>query len=163
MKKYVAALYMRLSKDDGKIESSSISNQRKILKRYAEENCFDIYKEYIDDGYSGTSFDRPAWNKMIKDIENGSINTVMVKDLSRIGRDYIISGQYTEIYFPSKGVRLIAVNDGYDSFGGFSDFARRFNSRRTCAAENELALSCSKISPSLMRIFINPFNFSPSG
>ena len=121
MKKYVAALYMRLSKDDGKIESSSISNQRKILKRYAEENCFDIYKEYIDDGYSGTSFDRPAWNKMITDIENGSINTVMVKDLSRIGRDYIISGQYTEIYFPSKGVRLIAVNDGYDSFGGFSD------------------------------------------
>ena len=72
------------------------------MKRYAEENCFDIYKEYIDDGYSGTSFDRPAWNKMITDIENGSINTVMVKDLSRIGRDYIISGQYTEIYFPSE-------------------------------------------------------------
>ena len=75
MKKYVAALYMRLSKDDGKIESSSISNQRKILKRYAEENCFDIYKEYIDDGYSGTSFDRPAWKKKITTVKERRANS----------------------------------------------------------------------------------------
>lgn len=121
MKKYVAALYMRLSKEDGSFESSSISNQRKILRRYEEKNDFEIYGEYIDDGYSGTNFDRPAWNRMIEEIEAGKINTVIVKDLSRIGRDYIVSGQYTEVYFPSKGVRLIAVNDGYDSFDGFSD------------------------------------------
>lgn len=117
-----AALYMRLSKEDGKTESRSISSQREILRNFAKENGFFIFDEYIDDGFSGTNFDRPAFNRMISDIESGKIGIVITKDLSRLGRDYISAGQFTEIYFPSKGVRYIAVNDDYDSESGFSDF-----------------------------------------
>jgi len=110
-----AALYMRLSKEDGAKESQSISTQRRMLKRYASENGFHVIKEYIDDGYSGTNFDRPAFLSMINDIESKVINTVIVKDLSRLGRDYIKSGYYTDVYFPHKRVRLISINDGFDS------------------------------------------------
>ncbi len=118
-----AALYMRLSKEDGKSESRSISSQREILKNYAAEKGFLIFDEYIDDGFSGTNFERPAFKRMLSDIENGKIGIIITKDLSRLGRDYISAGQFTEIYFPSKGVRYIAVNDGYDSENGFSDLA----------------------------------------
>lgn len=118
-----AALYMRLSKDDGKSESRSISSQREILRNFAAERGFPIFDEYIDDGFSGTNFDRPAFNRMLSDIENGKIGIVITKDLSRLGRDYISAGQFTENYFPSKGIRYIAVNDGYDSENGFSDLA----------------------------------------
>ena len=121
---YRAALYMRLSKDDdGPGESSSISTQRKMLCSYAMENGFDIYREYVDDGYSGTNFDRPAWKQLLKDIEAKQVNLVITKDLSRLGRDYIMTGQLTEIYFPSRGIRYIAVNDGYDSDSPWSDIA----------------------------------------
>ena len=121
-RKYEAALYMRLSKDDeGAGESISIKSQRKMLRMYAQENGFSIYKEYVDDGVSGTTFDRPAFKEMIQDIEDRKVNMVITKDLSRLGRDYILSGQYTEIYFPSKGVRYIAVNDGYDSESPYTD------------------------------------------
>lgn len=123
MKKYTAGLYMRLSKDDGNNESSSIGNQRKILRAFSKEKCFEIYDEYIDDGYSGTNFERPEFKRMIEDIENKKINLVITKDLSRLGRDYITTGQYTEIYFPGKGVRYIAINDGYDSEGPYGDIA----------------------------------------
>lgn len=123
MADYSAALYMRLSKEDGQSQSESIISQRKILRAYAEEQGFSIFNEYADDGYSGTSFDRPAFKRMISDIEKGRINLVITKDLSRLGRDYILSGQYTEIYFPQKGVRYIAVNDGYDSEGSYTDIA----------------------------------------
>ena len=119
-----AALYMRLSKDDdGAGESSSISTQRKMLRSYAMENGFDIYREYVDDGYSGTNFDRPAWKKLLQDIEEKQVNLVITKDLSRLGRDYIMTGQLTEIYFPSRGIRYIAINDGYDSDSPWSDIA----------------------------------------
>lgn len=113
--RYIAALYMRLSREDGENESASITTQRKMLTAFAKENNFIIYDEYIDDGYTGTNFDRPSFNRMISDIENHKINTVITKDLSRLGRDYITAGQYTEVYFPQKQVRYIAINDGYDS------------------------------------------------
>ncbi len=117
-------IYMRLSReDDGISESSSISTQRKLLLDYALQNNYNIVDEYVDDGYSGTNFNRPSFQRMINDIENKKINYVIVKDLSRLGRDYILTGQYTEIYFPSKNVRFIAINDGYDSINQYSDIA----------------------------------------
>ena len=116
------AIYLRLSKDDEtRRESSSISSQRRLLHRYAQAHGFPIVREYSDDGWSGTTFNRPAFQEMIHDIEQGEINLVMTKDLSRLGRDYIVSGQYTELFFPSKNVRFIAVNDGYDSAVSDSD------------------------------------------
>ena len=121
---YRAALYMRLSKDDdGAAESASITTQRKMLRSYAAEHGYAVQDEYIDDGYSGVSFERPGFRRMIADIEAKRVNLVIVKDLSRLGRDYITAGQYTEIYFPSKGVRCIAINDGYDSQGPYTDIA----------------------------------------
>ena len=121
---YRAALYMRLSKDDdGAAESASITTQRQMLRSYAAEHGYAVQDEYSDDGYSGVSFERPEFRRMIADIEAKRVNLVIVKDLSRLGRDYITAGQYTEIYFPSKGVRCIAVNDGYDSEGPYTDIA----------------------------------------
>ncbi len=118
---YSAAPYMRLSKEDGKKDFGSIGSQQKLLRNFCNENGFSIFREYIDEGFSGTNFERPAFKKMLYDIENGKINLVITKDLSRLGRDYIASGQFTEIYFPSKGVRYIAVTDGYDSENSLSD------------------------------------------
>ena len=121
---YKAALYMRLSRDDdGAAESASITTQRKMLRSYAAENGYLVYDEYVDDGWSGTNFDRPDFKRMIADIEAKKVNLVITKDLSRLGRDYITAGQYTEIYFPSKGVRYIAINDGYDSDSPYTDIA----------------------------------------
>lgn len=110
------AIYCRLSKDDGNIsESSSIGTQRDMLARYAREQGWRVVDEYIDDGYSGLSFDRPDFKRMIADIEAGKINCVITKDLSRLGRNYLESGAYIEIFFPEHGVRYIALNDGVDS------------------------------------------------
>ncbi len=120
---YKAALYMRLSRDDGTAESASITTQRKMLKSYAADNGYLVFDEYVDDGWSGTNFDRPDFKRMIADIEAKKINLVITKDLSRLGRDYITTGQYTEIYFPAKGVRYIAINDGYDSDSPYTDIA----------------------------------------
>ncbi len=83
--------------------------------------------EYIDDGWSGTNFERPSFQRMIDDIEDGKINCVVTKDLSRLGRNYILTGQYTEIYFPSKGVRYIAINDNVDTINGESELAPFLN------------------------------------
>ena len=114
---YSAALYMRLSKDDGdKEESESITNQRKILSSYAKDNNYKIYDEYIDDGYSGTNFNRPNFKRMIKDIETGKINMVITKNLARLGRDYIETGRYIETFFPENEVRYIAVLDDVDTY-----------------------------------------------
>ncbi|MBR6523537.1 MAG: recombinase family protein [Clostridia bacterium] len=118
---YSAALYMRLSKEDGKKDSGSIGSQKELLRRFAAEKGFSVFDEYIDDGFSGTNFERPAFKRMISDIEDGKINLVITKDLSRLGRDYISSGEFTEIYFPSKGVRYISVADCYDSENSFED------------------------------------------
>lgn len=115
-KKYVAELYCRLSKDDGNsVESMSIWSQKVMLKQFAESNSIAIYDYYVDDGYSGTNFERPSFKKMITDIENGKINCVITKDLSRLGRNYLQSGAYIEMYFPQKNIRYIAITDGIDT------------------------------------------------
>ena len=94
-------MYIRLSREDGdKQESESIGNQRKILQRYVKENNLNFVKEYVDDGISGTTFDRPSFNELLQDIENQNINMVITKDLSRLGRDYIKTGFFIEDYFP---------------------------------------------------------------
>ena len=125
---YKTALYLRLSRDDDfKGESSSIQTQRIMLRKYASENGLSVVDEYIDDGYSGTNFDRPGFQRMIGDIEEGKIDCVVTKDLSRLGRNYILTGQYTDFYFPSKGVRYIAVNDNYDTLSGENELAPFLN------------------------------------
>jgi DNA invertase Pin-like site-specific DNA recombinase len=115
--------YLRLSKeDDNKLykrenESESIINQRSLIMNNIKDNDFTFVNEYVDDGYSGTTFDdRPAFNRMLNDIEKGKINAVITKDLSRLGRDYIQSGYYLEQYFPSKKVRYISILDNIDTF-----------------------------------------------
>lgn len=121
------ALYIRLSREDGdKEESSSVTNQRDIITRYIkEQNNFIIVNEYVDDGWTGTNFNRPGFKKMIEDIEKGLIDTVITKDLSRLGRDYIDTGYYIQRYFPEKNVRYIAILDGIDTLedAGMSDIA----------------------------------------
>ena len=110
-------MYIRLSRDDGENkESESIGNQRKILQRYVKENNLCLVKEYVDDGESGTTFDRPSFNKMIDDIKNGIINMVITKDLSRLGRDYIKTGYYLEDFFPKKNIRYVSILDGIDTY-----------------------------------------------
>ena len=110
-------MYIRLSREDGdKQESESIGNQRKILQRYIKENSLTLIKEYIDDGVSGTTFNRPGFNELVQDIENKSINMVITKDLSRLGRDYIKTGEYIENYFPEKNIRYVAITDGIDTY-----------------------------------------------
>lgn len=111
-----AGIYMRLSRDDDKAgESMSIENQRIILKRFVEQNGGAVADEYIDDGYSGTSFDRPAVKRLLSDAQSGKIDTIIVKDLSRFGRNYIQVGQYIDYIFPAYGIRFIAINDNIDT------------------------------------------------
>jgi DNA invertase Pin-like site-specific DNA recombinase len=118
----VAALYARLSKDDElQGESNSISNQKRILESYAREHGITNYRFYVDDGWSGANFERPGFREMIEGIEDGVIKTVVTKDLSRLGRNYLQVGMYTEVVFPKKGVRYIAINDGVDSVQGDND------------------------------------------
>ena len=113
---YNTALYLRLSRDDDNAgESNSIATQRMMLRRYAEQNSLFVVDEYIDDGFSGTNFDRPSFQRMISDIEAGKINCVVTKDLSRLGRNYLMTGQYMELYFPAHGVRYIAIDNGVDT------------------------------------------------
>ena len=115
-KDYKVGLYFRLSKEDGdKVESESISNQRTILNRFCLENGLKICNEYIDDGVSGLKFDRPGLNKMKEDIAKKNINMVIVKDLSRLGRDYSEVGRYIERYFPENNIRFIAIYDEIDT------------------------------------------------
>jgi DNA invertase Pin-like site-specific DNA recombinase len=114
-----AAIYCRLSRDDGfEGESNSIGQQRDMLLKYCIDNGFTVYKIYVDDGYSGTTFERPSFKEMIADIEDGKVNIVIVKDLSRLGRNNAIVAHYTELYFPQNNVRFIAVNDAIDTFYG---------------------------------------------
>ena len=112
----ITALYCRLSRDDEQQgDSNSIRNQKQMLQKYAEENGFANITFFVDDGYSGTTFDRPDWKRLERLIEEGQVGTVIVKDMSRLGRDYLHVGMLTEMYFPNNGVRFIAVNNGVDS------------------------------------------------
>ncbi len=110
------AIYCRLSRDDGNEESQSIQSQKEILTEYVEKQGWNIIDYYIDDGYSGTDFNRPSFQRLLKDIEVGRINIVITKDLSRLGRNYIQTGYYTEEYFPEHNIRYIALNDRFDTF-----------------------------------------------
>lgn len=120
----ITALYCRLSRDDGtESESNSIGNQKKLLSQKAKEMGLTDTKYYVDDGYTGTNFNRPGFQQLIDDIEIGLVSAVMVKDLSRLGRDYVSVGNYTDSYFPEHNVRFIAVNDAIDSDEGESEIA----------------------------------------
>lgn len=118
---YNAGIYIRLSQEDKdkdkkyESESQSVTNQRQILMNYVQSCGFNYIDEYVDDGYSGTNFDRPSFKRMIKDIESKKINLVIVKDLSRLGRDHVNTGYYMERYFPENKVRFISLMEGYDS------------------------------------------------
>ena len=119
----ITALYCRLSnEDDLDGESNSIQNRRALLQKYADDHGFTNIRFFVDDGYTGTNFARPAMQEMLSLVEAGQVGTIIVKDMSRFGRDYLQVGHYTEIEFPSKNVRFIAVNDGVDSERGDSDF-----------------------------------------
>ena len=119
----ITALYCRLSnEDDQEGESNSISNQRTILGKYAQDHGFPNTRFFVDDGYTGTNFDRPAMQEILALVECGQVGTIIVKDLSRFGRDYLQVGRYLEIKFPMQNVRFIAINDGVDSAKGEDDF-----------------------------------------
>lgn len=123
MKDKITALYCRLSQDDmvdG--ESNSITNQKLILKKYADDNGFRNTVFYVDDGISGTTFERDGFKEMMNDVENGKVGIVITKDLSRLGRDYLKTGEYVENIFPDYDVRYIAINDNVDTFKGDNEF-----------------------------------------
>lgn len=120
----ITALYCRLSRDDGMDgDSNSVANQKRLLSQKAKEMGLSNTKYYVDDGYTGTNFNRPGFQQMLSDIEMGFVSAVMVKDLSRLGRDYVSVGNYTDSYFPDHGIRFIAVNDSIDSEEGESEIA----------------------------------------
>ena len=121
---YTVGIYCRLSKDDNLPgESMSIGTQRAILMDYCEEHGYEVYDTYIDDGYSGLNFIRPDFQRMMDDIDKRRINMVITKDLSRLGRDYIMTGYYTEIFFPSEGIRYVALSDNFDTENEENDIA----------------------------------------
>ena len=112
----ITALYCRLSRDDElQGDSNSIKNQKAILQKYANDNGFTNTSFFVDDGYSGTNFDRPDWQRLIALVEDGGVSTIIVKDMSRLGRDYLKVGYYTEVLFPGCDIRFIAINNGVDS------------------------------------------------
>jgi len=112
----ITALYCRLSRDDElQGDSNSIKNQKAILQKYADDNGFTNTEFFVDDGYSGTNFDRPDWQRLISLVEEGRIGTIIVKDMSRLGRDYLKVGYYTEVLFPGSDIRFIAINNNVDS------------------------------------------------
>ena len=120
---YNTALYMRLSHDDENYgDSVSIETQRLVLQSYAKEQGLLIAGEYVDDGWSGTNFERPGFQRMLQDMETGKVNCVLVKDLSRFGREHVMMDYYLEFMFPEKQIRFIAINDNEDTEKGLSDF-----------------------------------------
>ena len=112
----ITALYCRLSNDDDlQGQSNSITNQKAILKKYADDNGLGNTVFYVDDGFSGTNFNRPDFMRMMEDVKSGKIGTIITKDLSRFGRDYLMTGQYIEMILPDYDVRYIAINDNVDT------------------------------------------------
>lgn len=112
----ITALYCRLSRDDElQGDSNSIVNQKNILSKYAKENGFKNLQYFVDDGFSGTNFNRPRWNDLIALVEDNKVGAIIVKDMSRLGRDYLKVGFYTEVMFVEKNIRFIAINNGIDS------------------------------------------------
>lgn len=137
-------IYLRLSRDDGNIESSSIKTQREMLLNYIRENNLIYIDEYVDDGVSGITFDRCGFNRMIKDIQAKKINMVITKDTSRLGRDHIEFGYYVEKFFPENNIRYVAINDNVDTFKGDNDmllFKSAFNDMYVKDISNKLRSS----------------------
>ena len=124
----ITAIYCRLSVDDElNGESNSITHQKEMLGEYAQKKGYGNVKFYVDDGYSGTNFNRPAFKELIQDIDAGYVGTVIVKDMSRLGRDYLKVGYYSEVYFGEAGVHFIAVNDNVDNtIETDSDFTQHY-------------------------------------
>lgn len=125
-RKYRVAKYIRLSDEDrDKKESVSVENQRDIIDNFIEKNKeLEVFDEYVDDGYTGGNFDRPRFKQMMKDIEDGKVNCIITKDLSRFGRDHIDTGYYLERYLPRMNIRYIAIRrwNRYNRFKGFTIF-----------------------------------------
>lgn len=120
----ITALYCRLSRDDGAAgDSNSIANQKKLLQKYAKEHSFGNTRYYVDDGYTGTNFNRPGFQKLLEDMDMGYVTVLIVKDMSRLGRDYLQVGYYTDTYFPDRDIRFIAINDCVDSADGENELA----------------------------------------
>ena len=113
-------IYIRLSQEDKdkkyESDSESVINQKELLRGYVKNNNFNLVKEYVDDGYSGTDFERPGFQSMLEDINNKKINCVIVKDLSRFGRDHVMTGYYTETFFPENNIRFISISESVDTF-----------------------------------------------
>ena len=129
----LAALYCRLSRDDGaEGDSNSVANKKRLLQKYAKENGLGNTRFYVDDGYTGTNFNRPSFQKMLEDIEMGYITAVIVKDMSRLGRDYLGVGYYTDTFFPEHNICVIAVNDCVDSNEGENELAPFRNVMNEC-------------------------------
>ena len=125
----ITALYERLSRDDDlNGESNSITNQKKYLEDYARRNGFTNIRHFTDDGFSGVNFNRPSFQELIKEVEAGNVATIIVKDMSRLGRNYLQVGFYTEVLFPQKDVRFLAINNSIDSNNASdNDFAPFLN------------------------------------
>ena len=134
----ITALYCRLSRDDElQGDSNSIVNQKNILEKYANDNNFSNIRFFVDDGFSGTNFNRPSWTELLSLIEDNQIGTLIVKDMSRLGRDYLKVGFYTEVLFVEKNIRFIAINNNIDSANQMgSDFTPFLN------LMNEFYYSC---------------------
>ena len=122
---YDVGIYCRLSRDDnnGSLESMSIANQRQMLTDYVKEKGWNLKECYIDDGWTGTNFQRPDFQRMIRDVDAGKITCIITKDLSRLGRNYVQAGYYTEEYFVERGIRFIAINDSIDTMQENNDIA----------------------------------------
>lgn len=155
----ITALYCRLSRDDElQGDSNSILNQKAILQKFADENGFGNTMFFVDDGYSGTTFERPDWQRLMVLVDEGKVGTVIVKDMSRLGRDYLKVGFYTEVAFPGADVRFIAINNGVDSANqqdsDFTPFINIFNEMFSLRMEIDVIQyslqTCSKsVSPVL--------------
>ncbi len=156
------ALYCRLSSDDDlEGDSNSIKNQKLLLSDYAKENKFRNIRFYIDDGYSGSNFERPAFKRLLNDVENGEISTVIVKDMSRFGRDHILVGYYTKYYFPDADVRFIAIFDQMDTETNPDDDIIPFKNilnemyAKDCMAIVKKYSDFDEITPEILRAFVD--------
>ncbi len=146
---YNTGIYIRISQEDkikNENESASIINQRNYLLEFINrQSDLKFIKEYTDDGYTGTNFERPGFNSMLEDIDKGKINCIVVKDLSRLGREYINSGMYIEKIFPEKGVRFIAVNDNFDTNNNINDFIIPIKNVFNELYSKDISKKCSSI------------------
>ena len=156
------ALYCRLSSDDDlEGDSNSIKNQKILLSDYAKENKFRNIRFYIDDGFSGSNFERPAFKRLLNDVENGEISTVIVKDMSRFGRDHILVGYYTKYYFPDADVRFIAIFDQMDTETNPDDDIIPFKNilnemyAKDCMAIVKKYSDFDEITPEILRAFVD--------